>query len=216
MKFTAAAALVGAAQATQYMDAYNNYKAQHCVTLWKIPGFRGYRQRYCLDSENPTNFAEVARVGVQMNDQASSIAVGPQVHANLFQHQQGHGWNHIYAAGYKGKIHLNDQVTSMKLYKKGKVACLFDGYHLKGKSDCYPYNEKTGVAEHNLHYWANNQGDTVSSVWVPAGVDVQLFEHPHGKGHMDEFSGPARYNIDAKMNDKYSWIKVCRGKCPAK
>jgi len=145
------------------------------------------------------------------NDITSSVKVGKQVRLSLFQHGVHNGWLANFYPGYKGKVpaFINDQATSMKLTVAKKSACVFANVNTGGRSECFAYNEKTGKAGFNLV--PNKLNDVISSVYVPEGVVLQLYQHQNAKGLYDEFWGPTKANVP--KNDQYSFLRVCKDHC---
>lgn len=101
----------------------------------------------------------------------------------------------------------------MRIFKYDKSACFYDLKNYKGISECLPYMEDTGVAELDLS--KIRMEDVISSLYVPAGVTVQLYEHAGSTGNMDEYTGPALYNMEEGVDNFYSSIKVCKWACPS-
>jgi hypothetical protein len=176
-----------------HQTAYNAWKAEHCVTLYEHYGFKGRARKTCIDPKHPAN-QYTSRVGY-MNDKTSSVKVGKKVRLTLFQHNPHNGWLANYYPGYQGKVHafMNDQATSLKLTVASKSACVYEHNNLKGRAECFPYNEKTGKFQTNLV--PMNLSDKISSVFVPEGVVLQLYQHPNAGGLYDEFWGPTRANV---------------------
>merc|ERR1711998_451631 len=187
---------------------YEAWKQTFCVDLFEHYGFQGKTHKVCLGPHNPANWMDVNTADFQFNDLLSSMKVGANVKATFYQHHlsQAGAWRQTYNGPYAGKIGLNDQVSMMRIFAKNKAACVFEHYGAKGNQECFTYNENTGNAVFSLI--PRNFNDCASSVTIPAGVQVQLWEHNENQGRSSKFFGPDK--IDLPHNDCYSTIKVCR------
>jgi len=167
--------------------------------------------KQCLGPNDPSNFRLIPAgvFGAGWNDVVSSVKVGNKVKLHMYQHNIHQGRVDTYNKGYQGKVLLNDQYSSAKIVAADKAACVFEHFGQKGRQECYTYNENTGFAVYNLI--PENMNDKVSSINVPEGVVVRMWQHGLNQGRMDEYWGPVTTNV--AFNDQYSTIKVCRHHC---
>lgn len=186
-----------------YKGAYNNWKKTFCVDVFAKWNFEGATKKFCLDPKLNNNYIDIPNLG-DFNDKAFSLNVGSHVKATLYQSELGIGFKDYYGNGKKVNVKNGGQYSSMRIYNAAKSACLFKDTDQKNDGTCFPYQEKSGKADFDLHWF--QIGDTVSSLYVPEGVRVHLY---HGysqtkKEAVDTYTGPKVYNVSAASNDQYS------------
>lgn len=148
----------------------------------------------------------------------SAIKVGPQVVLNIFEHANFYhsGYREAVYGPYKGtQGFTHDKASGLSIVKKAISTCLFmhHGYGSQGgNTQCFPH----GQGAQRVRYYPNlhpmGWGDNISSLIVPGGVQVKLFEHPDFLGSFFPYTGPNSF--DVIHNDWYSSMMVCRGVCP--
>jgi len=191
-------------------SGWNAWAQQHCVHMYEHYGFGGRVMKQCLGPNDPSNYRLLpAGVFGNFNDVVSSVKVGNKVKMTMYQHNIHQGVADTYNQGYQGKVNTNDQYSSAKIVAADKAACIFEHFGQKGRQECYTYNENTGSQVYNLI--PDNMNDKVSSINVPEGVVVRLWQHGLNAGRMDEYWGPVATNV--AFNDQYSTMKVCRHHC---
>lgn len=190
-----------------YKGAYNNWKKNFCVDVFENWNFEGATKKYCLDPAAPLNYINVPKLP-GWNDKISSVHIGSRVKAVFYEEHLSHGFRDFIGAGKKVNVPHGDQYSSMRIYNAQKSACLFRNKGQDNDSECFPYEEKTGQAVFDLHYF--QIGDQVSSLHVPAGVQVHLYHDYNQQGKVDTYTGPKSYDVSAASDDQYSSMKVCK------
>jgi len=146
-----------------------------------------------------------------MNDKASSIILGKNCSARLYEHGDFGGRSLIYNERRKASEawgwlnSLNDQVSSMKV-RCGEQSvvgdsevCLFEHGDMRGNVACYGKGDVRFVDKYPDGAAAN---DTFSSLVVGKNCSVTLFEHG------DYFGMAVNYSaISAGKNVKVNWFQ---------
>lgn len=122
------------------------------------------------------------------------------------------GYRDWYDASSKVNVRNGGRYSSMRIYNADKSVCLFKDGKVHKDGECFAYQEKTGQAVFDLHYF--HIGDSSNSLYVPSGVQVHLYHDYAQKGAVDTYTGPKFYEVSAASANQYSSMKICRvGTC---
>lgn len=179
---------------------------KNSVQLFKDTNFRGKSETVYIGESSRMP----SRIG---NDNLSSIKVGEGVYIRLYEHTGFRGKEIVLFQGdYNSLPGWNDKISSYKIIKHNpKIFPLVEFFE---HTNFQGYNQRlagTGkVTEFDQPFFRN---DDISSLKVPAGVTVTLYEHTGFRGDSLQFNGGDNGQTFAHLgdygwNDKVSSVKI--------
>ena len=204
---------ISALTATNVAKADHRY--QPAATVFKHCGYQGYRV-----SLNPGyyNLYDLRRMGVK-NDDLSSIQVKRGYVVTLYEHAnfQGRSLRLTYSDSCFVNNGFNDIVSSIKVERIGRrhigggfhhrpapivfQHCNFRGYGVKLTPGWYNLGQLNRLGVRN---------DDLSSIRVPRGYVVTLYEHANFRGRAIRLTHSDSCFVNNGFNDIVSSIKVER------
>ncbi|MEM8898983.1 MAG: beta/gamma crystallin-related protein [Bacteroidota bacterium] len=174
----------------------------YSIKIYKHSNFRG-RSAELHEGEYATVPSYVG------NDQISSIKVLPGFYAQIYEHSGFRGrFVTLFQGNYTNIPHWNDRISSIKVFKYNHTMFplveFFQDSNFRGfRLALAGTGQDTG---YNMPFVKN---DSISSMKVPEGTRVILFEHSRFRGKSKEFS-PGEYKSLSTFgwNDKVSSVKI--------
>ena len=147
-----------------------------------------------------TDYQEINAQG--LNDQFSGVKVTSGLQVVAFEHDGYAGAARVYSVDVPAILDFNDIISSF-IYSEPQV-CFYEHFFYGGSVLCGNLGQ-TDIDIIN----ARGLNDKFSSVTVPAGLQVTVYEHGHNGGYSKVFSGSvAAFWFD--INDKISSFVVTR------
>ncbi|MEM7034885.1 MAG: beta/gamma crystallin-related protein, partial [Chloroflexota bacterium] len=159
------------------------------VTVFSDGNYKGRSQALSVGSYNIGDLS----IG---NDRLSSVRVPSGLQVTLYQHGNFKGATRTYTQDVAFTSDFNDQTSSIKVEE---VAIIYEHGKYRGRSQVLP------VGQYNIGDLSIGN-DRLSSLKVPSGLQVTLYQHGNFKGATRTYTQDTPFASD--FNDQTSSIKV--------
>ena len=182
------------------------FQASATCNMYEHTGYSG--QVYRMSPNSQTEY-----VGGHWNDRVSSIEVAPRCRLIAYQHESFRGAEQVFTGNnsYVGNF-WNDQISSTRcecdpvsppprydVRKSNKVCKLFQHADFQGKK--YPLFANSQMSVLNSR---SDWNDEVSSVKVPRGCRLTVYEHKDYRGASTTFYAGKHEFVGRNWNDRVS------------
>lgn len=181
------------------------------VTIYEHSNFRGRNKSFGSGSYNFT------QLGIG-NDKLSSVKIRRGYQIRVYEHANFRGKYRDFtnSSNFVGNA-WNDKVSSIKIMKiRGNNGGSNTGTRGRGSVELYEHSnyrgskQSIGIGNYNVNQ-IRIGNDKLSSMRIPRGYKVRVYEHANFRGRYKDFYGSSAF-VGNAWNDKISSIKVMKAR----
>lgn len=151
------------------------------VNFFKGYSFNGNRLAYGV--------GDYAQIPNGWNDEISSIQIPQGLVVTIYEHANFQGGAKTISGNWDAEYSWNNEISSFRIFANNRVVNFYKGYSMSGDKLTFPLGNYAQIPDE----W----NDEISSIQIPPGVIVNIYEHANFQGDAKTISG----NWDAE----YSW-----------